>query len=78
MRDNRRVGKQEFLAGNGRARRNCYSRRDECRVYVVAGIGFRQLMCWSRFMLALSRAAGLVSARTRLARLFSWRAGENA
>src|SRR6266550_3178258 len=52
--------------------------RDGCRVYFVARIGFRQRMRRGRFMLACSRATGLVSAASWLASLLNWRAGENA
>jgi len=66
----------ESLSAGFRARGN-NGQRDECRVYLVARISFRQRVRWSRFMFARSRATGLVSTGTRLARLLSWRTRED-
>src|SRR5881296_3175840 len=75
MRVRRGIENWESLSAEFRPRRND-RQRDGCRVYFVARIGFRQRMRWGRFMLACSRATGLVSAASWLASLLNWRAGE--
>ena len=45
------IGNCESLSAAFRTRRN-EGQRDGCRIYLVARIGFRQRVRWSRFMFA--------------------------
>ena len=78
MQIERCVRSRRYSNNRFRAWRICQRQCDACRTYFVIGSSFSQRLRLTRFMLVCSRTTGLVSATSKLTRLLSRRASEDA